>query len=83
MKKQIIVRALPQFLLCCMRFLCFHADFVGFLLSPKAKKCILGYGVSANFINNYLQKQYICLNFAEVKLIIFGDGNRKQDCSFL
>lgn len=38
MKKQIIVRALPQFLLCCMRFLCFHADFVGIPLSLKAKK---------------------------------------------
>ena len=31
---------------------------------------MLGYVISANFINNYLQKQYICLNFAEVKLII-------------
>ena len=44
---------------------------------------MLGYVISVIFINNYLQKQYICLNFAEVKLIIFGDGNRKQDCSFL
>ncbi|MBQ3771462.1 MAG: hypothetical protein II834_05975 [Bacteroidaceae bacterium] len=70
MKKQIIVRALPMFLSSYVLFLCFSCRFCPLFFFVKSEKCILAHSDSANFINNYLQKQYICLNFAEVKLII-------------
>ena len=70
MKKQIIVRALPVFLSSYVLFLCFSCRFCQIFFFVKSEKCILAHSDSANFINNYLQKQYICLNFAEVKLII-------------
>ncbi len=70
MKKQIIVHALPVFLSSYVLFLCFSCRFCQIFFFVKSEKCILAHSDSANFINNYLHKQYICLNFAEVKLII-------------